>query len=171
MSDNPFDRPERNFRSAVEKISRRLRAEVQRATKQMQTAETAMERAKADIDLATREFQTEMARARAELEADLKRARTKRAEMDPAEVMRAVVDLKHARDELRGRRAAAPRGRRGWREIRGAQEHVEQMIERVLKSPPKRRPRRDLDDGGLPVPVEPRPNPTPLVDGAEAPIE
>lgn len=34
----------------------------------------------------------------------------------------------------------------------------------------KRRPRGGFD-GGEPVPVMPRPKPTPLVDGAEAPIE
>jgi hypothetical protein len=36
--------------------------------------------------------------------------------------------------------------------------------------PRKRRPRRGLE-GGDPVPVEPRPKPKPLMDGAEAPIE
>ena len=34
----------------------------------------------------------------------------------------------------------------------------------------KRRPRRGFE-GGDPVPVEPRPKPKPLIDGAEAPIE
>jgi hypothetical protein len=34
----------------------------------------------------------------------------------------------------------------------------------------RKRPRRGLE-GGEPVPVKPRPKPTPLVDGAEAPIE
>jgi hypothetical protein len=39
-------------------------------------------------------------------------------------------------------------------------------------SPPKRRRRpRRKPPGGEPAPVKPRPNPTPLVDGAEAPIE
>ncbi len=39
-------------------------------------------------------------------------------------------------------------------------------------SPPKRRRRpRRRPPGGEPTPVKPRPNPTPLVDGAEAPIE
>jgi hypothetical protein len=37
-------------------------------------------------------------------------------------------------------------------------------------SPRRRRPRRGLE-GGEPVPVEPRPKPKPLIDGAEAPIE
>ena len=35
----------------------------------------------------------------------------------------------------------------------------------------KRRRRGDDLDGGDPVPVEPRPNPKPLMDGAEAPVE
>jgi hypothetical protein len=35
---------------------------------------------------------------------------------------------------------------------------------------PKRRPRRGLE-GGEPLPVEPRPKPKPLIDGAEAPID
>jgi hypothetical protein len=35
---------------------------------------------------------------------------------------------------------------------------------------PNRRPRRG-SEGGEPIPVKPRPKPTPLVDGAEAPIE
>ncbi|MGZ2412232.1 hypothetical protein ACUXST_001653 [Sphingomonas sp. F9_3S_D5_B_2] len=34
----------------------------------------------------------------------------------------------------------------------------------------KRRPPRGLE-GGEPVPVEPRPKPKPLIDGAEAPVE
>lgn len=35
----------------------------------------------------------------------------------------------------------------------------------------KRRPPRRGLEGGEPVPVEPRPKPKPLIDGAEAPIE
>jgi DNA repair exonuclease SbcCD ATPase subunit len=172
VAGNPFERPGRDFRSAVEKISHRFRGKIQRAAKQMQTAEAAMERAKADIERAKEEFEAEMGRVRAELEADLKRARTEWAEMDPEEAGRALRELKQARDELRAKRAAAPRGARGARQIRSAQEHVQRLIERAVNLPPKRRrPRRDLDDGGLPAPVKPRPNPTPLVDGAEAPIE
>ena len=38
------------------------------------------------------------------------------------------------------------------------------------KFPRKRRPPHGLD-GGEPAPVKPRPNPKPLMDGAEAPIE
>jgi hypothetical protein len=138
----------------------------------MESAEKAMERARAAMDLAKREFEAEMARARAALENDLKRGRTEWAKMDPDDARRALEELKQARDELRAQRAAAPRGPRGARQIRSAQEHVDRLIERAVKLPPKRRrPRRDLDDGGLPAPVKPRPNPTPLVDGAEAPIE
>jgi hypothetical protein len=37
-------------------------------------------------------------------------------------------------------------------------------------SPKRRRPRRRRP-GGEPAPVKPRPNPTPLVDGAEAPLD
>jgi hypothetical protein len=164
---DPFEK----FRSTVEKFSRRFRRKIERASKQMRTAEAARERAKDEAELAKNEFDAEMARARAELEADLKCARAQWPAMSPEDMMSAVEDLKHAREELRARRAAAPRGARGWRQINPAQEQVERMIERVLKKPPKRRPRRKGYDGGEPVPVEPRPNPKPLMDGAEAPIE
>src|SRR5438270_11787267 len=137
----------------------------------MRTAEAAMEWAKDEAELAKNEFHAEMARARAELEADLKRARAQWAAMSPEEMMSAVEDLKQAREELRVRKAAAPRGARGWRQVRPAQEQVERMVERVLKKPPKRRPRPKDLRGGEAVPVNPRPNPTPLMDGAEAPIE
>jgi hypothetical protein len=138
----------------------------------MKSAETAMERAKAEMELAQREFEREMARARAELEADLNRARNEWAEMDPEDARRALEELKHSRNELRARKASAPHGPRGARQIRSAQEQVDRLIQRAVNLPPKGRPRRrDLDEGGMPAPVKPRPNPTPLMDGAEAPIE
>lgn len=172
MTDNPFERPGKIFRSTVEKISHRFRGKVQRATERMKSAETAMKRAKADMELAQREFEKEMRRARAELETDLNRARNEWAEMDPEHARRALEELKHARDELRARKAAAPPGPRGARQIRSAQEHVDRLIQRAVSLPPKgRRRRRDLDDGGMPAPVKPRPKPKPLMDGAEAPIE
>ena len=172
MSDNPFERPGRDFRSAVEKISRRFRGKIQRAAAQMQSAEAAMDRAKAAIELAKGEFEAEMARARAELEASLKRARTEWVEMDPEAAGRTLRELKHGRDESRARRASAVPTARSPRQIRSAQEQVDRLIHRAANLPPKRRrPRRDLDEGGLPAPVKPRPNPTPLVDGAEAPVE
>jgi chromosome segregation ATPase len=172
VAESPFERPGKDFRSAVEKLSQRFRGKIQRAAKQMQNAEAAMERAKAAIELAKAEFEAEMGRARAELESGLKRARTEWAEMDPEEAGDVLRELKHARDELRAKRAAAPRRPRGARQIRSAQEQVDRLIQRAVNLPPKRRrPRRDLDEGGLPTPVKPRPNPTPLVDGAEAPIE
>lgn len=37
--------------------------------------------------------------------------------------------------------------------------------------PARRGPRRDLDDGGEPVPAHPKPRPTLLSGGVEAPVE
>jgi hypothetical protein len=163
--------PFQKFRSIVEKFSRRFGRRIERASKQMRSADAAMEWAQVEAEVAKNQFQAEMAGARAELEADLKRAGAQRAVMSPEEMMRELEDLKQAREELRVRKARAPRGARGWRQVRPAQEQVERMIERVLKKPPKRRPRPKDPRGGEPVPVDPRPNPTPLMDGAEAPIE
>jgi hypothetical protein len=42
--------------------------------------------------------------------------------------------------------------------------------EKPRRGPP-RRPRRDLEGGGEPVPADPKPRPTLLTGGAEAPVE
>ena len=95
-------------------------------------------------------------------------ARAMREEMERArEQMRAAMerlhaDMDRARAEFEETMAEARRqmgGPRNWNRP------DDWMPSRSRRGPP-RKPR-----GGEPAPVEPRPKPTPLVDGAEAPLD
>jgi hypothetical protein len=97
-------------------------------------------------------------------------------------VARHKLEIERALRELDARMA------RIRSELDAAREEVEQALERGLEPilparkfrdswgnwpetlKRKRRPRRGFE-GGDPVPVEPRPKPKPLLDGAEAPVE
>ena len=89
------------------------------------------------------EFREEMDRARIEMEAAMDEAR---------------ADMERAREEFE-------EAMRQAREAMGL-EHRDKGFHRRRGEPRRRGPL-----GGEPAPVKPRPNPSPLTDGAEAPIE
>ena len=98
-------------------------------------------------------------------------------------------EIEHQRSELeRKRRELDERMARLRAEMQAAREEFARAVEQGV--PPmqaarkyrdkfgawpdpmlRRKPRRRGFDGGEPAPVKPRPKPTPLVDGAEVPIE
>ena len=107
----------------------------------------------------------------------------RRAMQDHARVMRKELD--RAREEIRSAmdraRAEIERARAEFeRQMGEAREHMTDMKSRPFDfddllrprgpSSKRRRPPRK-PRGGEPAPVKPRPNPTPLVDGAEAPLD
>ena len=99
------------------------------------------------IEEHARRLRAEMERAREQMQATMDRARAdmERERADFEDLMKEVRRQAHgSRDWSRPEAWAPPKRRRR----------------------PPRRPR-----GGEPAPVKPRPNPTPLTDGAEAPIE
>ena len=105
------------------------------------------------------EFERMSERHRAEIECerlDLKRAREDLHDR----CAKAIVELATARAAFHGRMESFRR------RVKAARDEIGGF--RVNKR--RWSPRRGLE-GGEPVPVEPRPKPKPLMDGAEAPIE
>jgi ElaB/YqjD/DUF883 family membrane-anchored ribosome-binding protein len=87
------------------------------------------------------------------------------------ELQRVLQQLGEARQELKEARSKHFTGPRAGKKIGPLKDRIERLVMEAIRNPPRKGRRRGLDDGGLPAPVKPRPNPTPLVDGAEAPIE
>ena len=114
----------------------------------------------ADRSERRREFDRMTARHRLEIER--RRAELQRERKDLDERMAKVrAEMEAAREEF----ARAT----GVDALNLARKYRDRFGEwPVLK---RRKRRRGGFDGGEPVPVKPRPKPTPLVDGAEAPIE
>jgi predicted nuclease with TOPRIM domain len=107
-----------------------------------------------------REFDRMTARHRAEIERQRAELQRERKALDER-MARLRAEMEAARDEFA--RAA------GVEALSLARKYRDRFGEwPVLKG---RRRRRRGFDGGEPAPVKPRPKPTPLVDGAEAPIE
>ena len=110
-----------------------------------------------------RDFDRMHARHRAEIErqrAELERARK---ELDER-MARLRAEMEPARQEFE--RMAG----QGVEALNAARKFRERFGEWPQLKGRKRRPRR-RPPGSEPAPVKPRPKPTPLVDGAEAPIE
>jgi hypothetical protein len=105
------------------------------------------------------EFERMSERHRAEVEREHLEMERARADLHDR-CARAIVELTTARAAFHGRMESFRR------RVRAAPDEMGGF--RVNKR--RWRPRRGLE-GGEPVPVEPRPKPKPLMDGAEAPIE
>ena len=107
------------------------------------------------------DFEGMVARHRRAIErecAELKRLRTERDER-----------LARIRAELDAARAEYEKAiEQGLDAMEAARKYRDRFG--AWPEPKRRRPRRGWE-GGEPAPVKPRPKPTPLVDGAEAPIE
>ena len=109
------------------------------------------EEARKEFDRAREEHRLDMERARQAMSDAVAQAR---AEMDAAR-----VEFMKAIEEAR-------------RHIEAARERMQgEMYRRASGQEPRRRKPRRRRPGGEPAPVMPRPNPSPLQDGAEAPIE
>jgi hypothetical protein len=120
------------------------------------------------------EFEAELDRARATFKGNRQSERTDDkggVDQDAHNIERTLEELGRAREELRAARTKRLVGPRGWRKIAPLKLRVERLAMEAIRKPPKHRRRRPDDDGGELAPVKPRPNPTPLMDGAEAPIE
>ena len=101
-----------------------------------------------------------------------------------AEIDRALAEVREKREavetrmaKLRAEMAAArEKFERALKRGEGAFEAAREYREKfggwpeMTRRNKRRRPRRGME-GGEPVPVEPKPKPNPLIDGAEAPIE
>lgn len=156
----PYKRAGRNFKKSADASARRFKAKVQYAC----------DKARADAE----SLHAQIEQARAEFFAELEEARVKyhigKSPIEPPPPP-AQGDLE---EFLREQKAVS--------QIRGRKVEEEVVLCRALKArrarrdpryrrwdQRRKRPPRDL--GGEPAPVKPRPNPTPLMDGAEAPIE
>lgn len=110
-----------------------------------------------------KDFDRMFERQQAEIERALAELRSKRAEM---EARMAALRAEMAAAELEMERAISAGG--------DQLSAVRRFRDRFGSWPgihwPKRGRRRGRE-GGEPLPVEPKPNPKPLVDGAEAPLE
>jgi hypothetical protein len=108
-----------------------------------------------------RDFDRMQARHRAEIERQRAELKLERKEFEER-MSRLRAEMEAARQEFEQAVGVdALNAARKYRDICGAWPEIKGR---------KRGPRRDLD-GGEPAPVKPRPKPTPLADGAEAPIE
>lgn len=110
-----------------------------------------------------REFERMRTRHEVEIEKQRKDLEQKRKELDER-MERLRAEMAAAQEEFEqaiGRGIDALNAARKYRDRFGA------WPERRRR----RRPPRDGLQGGEPVPVKPPPKPTPLVDGAEAPLE
>jgi hypothetical protein len=92
------------------------------------------------------------------------------------EIERERIRRENERRAMNERLARA--GAEGLEEARQKLERIQRSVEaaraefeRLGNRPKRRRPPRRGLEGGEPVPVTPRPKPTPLVGGAEAPID
>lgn len=170
----PYNRVHNAFRRSAEASASRFRSKMQRAAQKMRAAS---ERGTAEMERARAQFEAEMERLQAKHKAELARLGATTPIPDvtkPADADDLAEAIAQTRRELQQVRARAPRGARGWRQIESVQNRLEELLNKTIKSPPKRKGRhrrRDDDDGGELAPVKPRPKPTPLMDGAEAPIE
>ena len=99
---------------------------------------------------------------RREIEVERQRAQLEGERKEREDMARLRADMDAAREEFA--RAV------GVEALNKARKYRDRFGEWPTLRGRKRRPRRGLE-GGEPVPVKPRPKPTPLVDGAEAPIE
>jgi hypothetical protein len=114
-----------------------------------------------------REFERMLQRHRAAIDREVAEKEKKRDRLN-ADFAKLRAEMAAARREYheavkRGPEAALKVGR-AYRDRFGGWPEVDSAKNR------RRRPRRK-PPGGEPAPVKPRPNPTPLTDGAEAPIE
>jgi hypothetical protein len=127
--------------------------------------QAASERAKHEMEFAKTQYEAEVARARAKFQGDLSRLPRPRAPENT--LARDLVERQEQDDAFLAAKAEfeveLSRSIKAARQERRNKEYQQRRR--------NRRRRRGLDDGGEPVPVKPRPNPTPLMDGAEAPIE
>ena len=100
------------------------------------------------------------------------RKRVERARLEQARVQRELSDsLEQLRAEVSAARSEFERAiRRGRDPLPAARKYRDAWGAWPNVAPRRRRPPRGLD-GGEPLPVEPRPKPTPLMGGAEAPID
>jgi hypothetical protein len=108
------------------------------------------------FDEASREFRRAMEQHARRMREEMDRAREEmRNAMDRARAEKEEARAEFERQMEQTRAHFNPRDG-GW---------PDWMPSRKRRGPRRRRP------GGEPAPVKPRPNPKPLVDGAEAPIE
>jgi hypothetical protein len=123
------------------------------------------ERAKHEMKFAKAQYEAEVARARAKFKAELSRLPAGQA---PENIVAQKLAERHNQEDAFVE-AKAEFEVELSRSIKAArQERRNKEYQRRRRNG---RRRRGLDDGGEPAPVKPRPNPTPLMDGAEAPIE
>lgn len=155
----PYKRADRKFRKSAEAASRRFRAKVQYACDKARIEPC---RLADEIEQAKAQFRAELEEARLNLTGKMRRIAPLRPPLDAHDDLQ---EFRDAASAIPGRKVEhevelcrAIKVRRGWRDPR-------------LRGRDHRRKRPPRDLGGEMAPVKPRPNPTPLMDGAEAPIE